>query len=304
MNTRMVQAIFDDENPRTRSHWIYPDTGRWDPERNVREFLAAMPVWRQHGILSFTVNFQGGSPEGYSSKQPWVTGAFTKQGKLKPAYAARMARVLDFADELGMVPIVGLFYFGQDEHLVNELAVKAATRNATMWLLNRGYQNVLLEIANEVDVKDYDHDIIKPPRVHELIALAQSIKRGGRRLLVGTSFGGGSVPTENVVGPSDFILIHGNGVEDPAKIAAQIASTRARAAYTPKPILYNEDDHFDFDKPDNNMMRALAGYTSWGYFDPGKSDYVNGFQCPPVNWTLNTPLKAAFARITREVTGF
>jgi hypothetical protein len=31
----MVQAIFDDAEPDTRSQWAYPDTGAWDPERNV-----------------------------------------------------------------------------------------------------------------------------------------------------------------------------------------------------------------------------------------------------------------------------
>src|SRR5947207_4415980 len=56
LNSRMVQGIFDDANPETRSRWVYPDTGKWDPERNTREFLAAMPEWRKHGLLSFTIN--------------------------------------------------------------------------------------------------------------------------------------------------------------------------------------------------------------------------------------------------------
>ena len=37
LNSRMVQGIFDDLNPETRSLWDYPD-GRWDAERNTREF--------------------------------------------------------------------------------------------------------------------------------------------------------------------------------------------------------------------------------------------------------------------------
>src|SRR5687767_502715 len=52
LNTRMVQGIFDDLNTETRDRWKYPDTGKWDPERNVREFLRAMPEWRKHGVLS------------------------------------------------------------------------------------------------------------------------------------------------------------------------------------------------------------------------------------------------------------
>src|SRR5687768_2201146 len=44
LNSRMVQGIFDDLNPETAKRWAYPDTGRWDAERNNREFIAAMPT--------------------------------------------------------------------------------------------------------------------------------------------------------------------------------------------------------------------------------------------------------------------
>lgn len=46
MNTRMVQGIFDDENPESVHLWKYPDTGKWDAGRNTREFIAAMPIWK------------------------------------------------------------------------------------------------------------------------------------------------------------------------------------------------------------------------------------------------------------------
>ena len=58
MNSRMVQGIFDDLNPATRGKWAYPDTKRWDAARNTREFIAAMPEWRRHGLLAFTINLQ------------------------------------------------------------------------------------------------------------------------------------------------------------------------------------------------------------------------------------------------------
>ena len=37
--------------------------------------------------------------------------------------------------------------------------------------------------------------------------------KAGRRLLTGTSYGGGTVPGENVVRAADFLLLHGNGVK-------------------------------------------------------------------------------------------
>ena len=65
-NTRMVQGIYDDLNPATVGRWAYPDTGKWNAERNTHEFIAAMPQWKAHGVLAFTLNLQGGSPQGYS----------------------------------------------------------------------------------------------------------------------------------------------------------------------------------------------------------------------------------------------
>jgi hypothetical protein len=304
INTRMVQGTFDDENPETVSRWKYPDTGKWDAERNNREFLAAMPEWRKHGVLSFTVNFQGGSPEGYSKQQPWHNNSFNPDGTLKPAYLKRMARILDRADELGMVPIVGYFYFGQDQRLADDAAVRKAVGEATGWLLKQGYRNVLVEIANECDNRAYDRDIIKAPRIHELIELAKSITSSGRRLLVGASFNGGRVPTPNVVKVSDFILMHGNGVSDPNRIFEMVQEVRRVEGYRPMPVLFNEDDHFDFDKPVNNMRKAIEAYASWGYFDPGKNDYNDGYQSVPVRWDINTERKRQFFALAKKMTGF
>jgi hypothetical protein len=303
MNIRVVQGIFDDLNPQTRAKWAYPDTGKWDAERNTREFIAAMPEWRKHGLLAFTVNLQGGSPEGYSKGQPWENSAIDQDGNLRPAYMQRLARILDRADELGMVAIVGYFYFGQDERVKDEAAVKRAVVNATNWMVDGGYRNVLVEINNETNIAAYDHDILRPPRVHELIELAKSTARGGRRLLVGTSYGGGTPATPNVVKASDFLLLHGNGPDDPARIRTMIETSRKAEGYRPMPVLINEDDHFRFDEASNHMMTALGLYVSWGYFDPGKSDYSDGYQCPPVNWGINTERKKQFFTKLKEVTG-
>jgi hypothetical protein len=302
MNSRMIQGIFDDENPETRERWVYPDTGKWDAERNTREFVAAMPEWRKHGLLSFTINLQGGSPEGYSKGQPWRNSAITPEGELLQPYMDRLSRILDRADQLGMVPIVGLFYFGQAQRMKDEAAVRRGVEAGVRWILGRGYRNVLLEICNECNAKSYA-PILYADRVHELIEFAKSIRVGGRRLLTGVSYGGGKVPMPNVVRTSDFLLMHGNGVKDPARIGEMVAQARQVEGYRPMPILFNEDDHFDFDQAANNMLSAIAAHASWGYFDPGSSNYSDGYQCPPVNWGINTERKRAFFAKLKEVTG-
>ena len=305
MNSRMVQGIFDDLNPETRGLWAYPDTGRWDPERNTREFVAAMPEWRRHGLLSFTINLQGGSPQGYSQDQPWHNSGFHPDGSLRADYLARLERILDRADQLGMVPIVGYFYFGQDQRLDGEAAVRRAVRDATTWLLEKGYRNVLVEIANECDNRKYEQPAIQAPRVHELVTLAQSITVNGRRLPVSVSFNGGVIPHANVVPIADFLLLHGNGVSDPDRIAQMVRATRQVPGYRGVPILFNEDDHFEFDRPRHNFAAAIAEYASWGFFDyrmKGEG-FDEGYQSVPVNWGLSSERKRGFFGLVKEMAG-
>lgn len=302
-NSRMVQGIFDDANPETVSRWAYPDTHKWDPDRNTNEFIAAMPEWRRQGLLAFTINLQGGSPEGYSKAQPWLNSAFTDDGSLKPAYMARLTRILDRADELGMVVIVGFFYNAQAAHLKDEAAVVHATNGATRFLLQGGWRNVMVEVDNECDI-GFKYDILGPQRVAELIKRVQTINDQGRRLLAGTSYKGGAIPNESVVRVSDFLLLHGNGVSEPDKIAEMVRKTRAVSGYTTKPILFNEDDHYNFDKAQNNLTSAIGEHTSWGYFDYRMKGelFDDGFQSVPVNWVISSDRKRGFFNLLGKIT--
>ena len=304
LNSRMVQGIFDDLNPETVENWAYADTGKWDAERNTREFIEAMPSWREHGLLAFTINLQGGSPQGYSRNQPWHNSAITSEGELRPQYMDRLERIIDKADELGMVVILGVFYFGQDQQLKDEEAVKRALDNSVDWVFDQNYKNVLIEVNNECNVR-YDHAILQPERVHELLERVKARTEGGRRLLVGTSYGGGTIPKENVVRASDFLLLHGNGVGDPKRIRGMVHETKMVPGYRPMPILFNEDDHFDFDKPENNFTAAIGEYASWGYFDYRMEDegFDDGYQSVPVNWGISSPRKKAFFAKLAEITG-
>src|SRR5260370_14168239 len=108
-NSRMANAIADDENPSTRGAWAYAD-GDWDAERSTREFIAALPSYRAHGLLAVCLNLSGGSPQGYSWNQPWKICGLTPEGTIKPAWATRLANVIAACDRLGMVGILGPFY--------------------------------------------------------------------------------------------------------------------------------------------------------------------------------------------------
>ena len=304
-NSRMVQGIFDDLNPETVKLWAYPDTKQWDADRNTREFVAAMKDWRRHGLLAITLNLQGGSPQGYSKDQPWENSAFDGTGALRPAYLTRLESIVDEADRLGMVVILGYFYFGQDERIQDEAAVIRAVDNATDWVLNKKAGNILIEINNECNIR-YDHEILQPERVHELITRVQMRSRdAGHPLLVSTSYGGGTIPGAKVVEVSDFILLHGNGVAKPEGITSMATRTRAVETYHGQPLVNNEDDHYDFEKESNNFIAATAAGVSWGYFDFRKANepFETGFQSVPVDWTISTDRKKGFFRLLAEMSG-
>lgn len=305
MNSRMVQGIFDDLNPETQAEFAYPDTKKWDADRNNNEFIAAMPDWKAHGLLAFTLNMQGGSPYGYGNKKA-LNPAYNPDGSIMPAYLNRLDRILKKADELKMVVILGLFYFGQDQHLKDETAVKNAVANVVDFIKEKGYRNVVIEIANECDHPDYNHSIIKPNRVDELINIVKNNDKKGYRLLVSTSFTGKKVPTANVVKVSDFILLHGNGAKDPAQIQALIDSTKKVEGYRNIPMVNNEDDHYNFDQEVNNLTVSVNNYVSWGYFDfrfKGETDYNEGYQSMPANWGISSARKKAFFGKLKEITG-
>ncbi|MCC6512078.1 MAG: hypothetical protein IT423_23475 [Pirellulaceae bacterium] len=306
MNSRVVQATFDDRNPDTAARWAYPDTKKWDADRNTAEFIEMLPEWRKHGLLAVTLNLQGGSPEGYSKVQPWYNSAINSDGSLDTRYMKRLEKVIDKTDELGMVVILGLYYFGQDQRVKDEQSVVAGVDATIDWLVDKKYTNVLVEVNNECDVKAYDHDILKPERVHELIErVKQRSQQKQHRLLVGTSYGGKSIPRPNVVKVSDFLLLHGNGVSEPKRITELVKQTRQTEGYRTMPILFNEDDHFDFDQPENNFVAALKEYASWGYFDYRMKNegFDEGYQSVPVNWKTSSQRKRGFFKLLSEITG-
>jgi hypothetical protein len=312
MNARLIQGTFDDLNPKTRGQWAYPDTREWNPDRNTKEFVDAMASWREHGLLGIAVNLQGGCPYGYCGEQRWDNSAFAPDGSLREGYMNRLERILDRADELGMVAILGYFYFGQDDNLQDEQAVLHAVENATEWILRKGYRNVVVEINNECNVRYDDHPILQCDRVHELIERVRDIEYNGRSLYVSTSLAGGSVPPPNIVHASDYTLLHGNGVENPERIVEMVREVREMEEYSPMPIVFNEDDQpwrieeQGWGEEGNNFVASVKNYASWGYFDfrrPQENDeYNEGYQSVPVNWQISSERKRNFFDLLAKIT--
>jgi hypothetical protein len=306
--SRMANAIVDDRNPQTRGVWEYPD-GPWDPERNTREFIAALPFYHAYGLNSVAINLQGGNPQGYGWHQPWQLSGFDETGRMLADYRRRLEAVLAATNALGMVTILGILYIGAKPALRDEAAVIQAVDDVTDLLCAGRHTNVLIEIGNEIDLPGWKHDIVKPGRCRELIARVQQRSAGrlpgpAGRLLVSTSFTIRNTPPDDVLAALDYVLLHGNGCETPAQLCDVIRRAKASRAYRGQPLLINEDDHYDFDKPENNFVTAIAENCGWGFFDyrREREKYADGYQSLPVDWGINSTRKKDFFALLKQVT--
>ena len=307
--SRMVNCIINDQNPETRGMWAWRD-GPWDPERNTSEFIAALPLYRLQGLTSVAFNIQGGSPMGYGWNQPWHTSGYTPDGRLLPDYKSRLLRVLDAVDTNGMVTVLGYFYVSATPALADEAAFLRATDEVTDLVCDGGYTNVLIEVANEADISRWTAETIKPARSHELVARVQTRSKGrvktpAGRLLVSTSFATPAPIPERLLQTADYVLYHGNGLATPQAVHARAKQIRGTSGYRGQPLLINEDDHFDFDKPENNFLAAVEEYSGWGYFDYRqiRERFEDGYQSLPVDWGINSARKKAFFSLLAQVTG-
>jgi hypothetical protein len=294
MNARMVQVAFEDRNPLTVGYWAYPNGDPYDPDRQTDEFVAMLPTYASHGLNAVTISLQGGRPK--SGTQLWVNTAFDARGNLEPGYMARIGRAIEALDQHGMVAILSYFYFGQTKVFADEAAIFAAVENATQWVADQGYTNVVIELANEVGHSSYSgHDLLRDPgRAHEMIVAARAV---APELLYGCSLGGGYIPPDTLIAAADFHLPHGNN-QTARRVAQMVDDIRRSPAYGGEPIVFNEDSS-NLD----NMRAAVAAGAGWGYYDQGTNDYHTGFQSPPTNWGLTTSAKRAFFEELARLTG-
>jgi CubicO group peptidase (beta-lactamase class C family) len=241
INVRMVNSVFEDRNK--------PD---FDPEANTNRFLSHVPEYAAHGVRAFTICLQGGRPR-YEGA---LNSAFDPDGSLRESYLARVRRVVEACDRDGLVVILGCFYQRQDQVLKDADAVRAAVKNAAGWIRKCGFQNVVLEIANEFGHSGFDHPLLRTDVGQvELIRLAQKVAPG---LLVSTAgLGDGGVP-EKVARAADFLLIHLNdtALDD---IPSRIAALKRYG----KPIVCNEDDKLGDAGARAAELCVTAG-ASWG----------------------------------------
>lgn len=208
MNQRMIQGVFDDAEDVKRFNRF----GRtFDAEKNTEDLIRALPEWYAYGLRAITVGFQGGGPCFTMNSMTINNNPYSPDGRsIDPAYLNRMKKIIDAADEIGMVVIVSCFYGPQSRFLKDDRAVMEATKTTANWLRDQKFTNVIIEIANEHDIEPYKvHPILfNDSGIVELIEIARR-ESGG--MPVGCS-STGAYFLPDIPNASDVVLIHGNNM--------------------------------------------------------------------------------------------
>lgn len=127
-------------------------------ERHVR----AMDNMVAHGINLIGCYIQG-SNGGYPDPDAGLNG-FGRDGRLKPAVAARLEWLVREADRRGMVVMVGLFSPRKDQELEGEDAIRRAVEETGRFLSERKLRNVFIDLAHEFDhTRRMDQSLFREP---------------------------------------------------------------------------------------------------------------------------------------------
>lgn len=300
MNSRMVMAAIEDYGS-AQNVWAYPN-GPWSAQRNLNEFIEQLPTYASYGLNMVTVGMMGGHPRFQCGDTGRIGrrnfSMFDSSGDLRADARDRLTQVITAADANGLLVNVQYFYRTADLHL-NSSTVLNAVDQATTFLRDLNVGNVFVEVANEVNAKNYDVPELKPDQIDDRIAQIKSI---WPEALVSVSMSGGKLYPANISAAVDWSSVHGNGLS----VSNTTLRTNQLRALN-KPVIFTED-YWDGGTTMNAAVSAGAG---WGFYEQGcefegnyngSARYRDGFQSLPVNWSLSNPTKLAFFERVAQLT--
>lgn len=115
-------------------------------DRTATQLIDSLDLYKSYGVNTVSAFFMGsrfGDVQGYRP-----------DAALVPVYAKRMARIIEAADERGMVVIVGCLYWSvsrakEDLKHWTQVDANRAVANTVTWLVKHQYRNVILDPDNE-----------------------------------------------------------------------------------------------------------------------------------------------------------
>ena len=111
------------------------------------------------------------------------------------------------------------------------------------------------------------------------------------------------MPPDNIAAAADFLLIHGNGVSDPAGIVSMVDRTRALPSFHGQPVLFNEDDPLRLRQAPEQFSGRLEPLRRLGLLrlshDPAKAS-MKAINPSPATGASVPPASAGSSSFCRE----
>ena len=115
-------------------------------EKTTQDLIEHLDLYKSYGINTVSVYFMGsrfGDIKGYRP-----------DASIDPVYASRMARIIEAADERGMIVLVGCIYWStsrakEDLDHWTQVESNLAVANTVKWLSENDYRNVFVDPDNE-----------------------------------------------------------------------------------------------------------------------------------------------------------
>lgn len=269
MNARFIQGVFDETEDPSRFNRF----GRiFDPCKNTDMLLDELQDWYDQGLRGITVGFQGGGPCFTTDNKSMTNHPYkTIEGRLNidNNYKNRMLKILDKADEIGMVVIISCFYPGQVNKFKSGEEIIHSLKAVCDFINLSKYENIILEICNEFDLCRSNPLIGTHEGMCGLITLAQDWLT--KDIPVGSSLLGGNV-SKTVAKVSDLVIVHGNECSPQAYYSM---IQKIKDMDLDKPILCNEDSQCL-----SNMKVSMSLDVGWGYYNNMTK------QEPPTDWSI------------------
>lgn len=271
---RVSQALFDDEWLRER---------QFDPDANTDRLIEQLATYKQHGVGGIVVSLQGGDP-GYSGttngvdrgpsadlgeKSGSLVSAYNPDGSLKPAWVARLDRLIDAANREGLIVCLVLFQQDQDEALESPEAVVAAAGNVARHLIARNARNVILDVADAWDEPEgrWDHRRFIPRYIEFLIrSVREQFQHADFSLPIGASSGSGMLYPMSLARLCDVVLLQGDG----RSAADKLARSRQFKQYGRPVLMVSDSNGLQATRNELELERSIAeaylhGASGWSY---------------------------------------
>jgi hypothetical protein len=113
-------------------------------DESTDDLIKYLPEYKSYGINIVSVFLMG-------SRYGDVMG-FNEDATLNPIYTGRMEKIIEAADELEMVILVGVLYWGDSKSKWDSWGQNEAEKavyNTVKWLSSKGYRNVFIDVDNE-----------------------------------------------------------------------------------------------------------------------------------------------------------